>query len=81
MKNLTEQQYANGLVEQHYNEVHPEDDSYGMSYKMAIQCAKKDVQNTIDALDAIDTNLIFAIHLLPLVIYYNKVLTILNDMK
>ena len=64
MKNLTEQEYVNELIKQYSNT------TSASRYDIVIECAKIDVQNTIDAL----TNS----HLIK---RYTKVLTILNDMK
>ena len=74
MKNLTEQQYADELIEKYIKLKQAENFGWsGMSLQMAIQCAKIDVQNTIDSLKGIADYKRFD--------YYTKVLTILNDMK
>ena len=66
MKTLIEQQYAQELVDRYYLL----NNYFYLNERDVIKCAKKDVQNTINAL----TNS----HLIK---RYNKVLTILNDMK
>jgi hypothetical protein len=76
----TEQQYVNDLIGKYLN-VPCVSGNYLMSGYMSIQCAKIDVQNTIDALNELwfthcDDNNNDA-----LIKYYTKVLTILNDMK
>lgn len=75
MKNLTEQQYAELLVDKYYNEI-----GVITEYE-SIQCAKIDVHNTIDALNELTSRHYTDELLTNSLQYYTKVLTILNDMK
>lgn len=76
MRNLNEQQYADELLIKYLQIKQLDNFGWaGMNRLMAIQCAKIDVQNTIDALartGICDTQYYKR---------YEKVLTILNDMK
>lgn len=81
----TEQQYTDELIEKYSNIENMglfSDNGFStwstlVLEKQAIQCAKIDVQNTIDAV--LDIALQSKQH--RLYKYYTKVLTILNDMK
>ena len=74
----TENEYAEALIEQYMRLKKIETMGWsGMDSIMAIQCAINDVQNTIEALNSLDSWT--KLHIESELNYYNNVLNILKE--